>query len=62
MTKQEAEEVASEMRSAGWSNVWLEIDDNGSWRAVAADWDRGEGWLHHRNRLRKEHSDPQPGT
>jgi hypothetical protein len=29
MTKQEAGEIASQMRAVGWETVWLEIDDNG---------------------------------
>ena len=46
MTRQEAEEVAREMRTVGWETVWVEIDDNGEWKAVAVDWDARDGWLH----------------
>jgi hypothetical protein len=46
MTKQEAEAVAREMRDVGWETAWVEVDDNGKWRAVAVDWSPHDGWMH----------------
>ena len=37
MTKSEAEEVAAALCEAGWPFVYIEINDNGTWRAVAED-------------------------
>jgi hypothetical protein len=45
MTKSEAEEVAAALCEAGWPFVYIEINDNGTWRAVAEDESLREGWL-----------------
>jgi hypothetical protein len=37
MTKSAAEEVAAALCEAGWPFVYIEINDNGTWRAVAED-------------------------
>jgi hypothetical protein len=45
MTKDEAEEVAKEMREAGWPDVRVQIDDRGRWSAMAEDPTVEGGWL-----------------
>jgi hypothetical protein len=45
MTKSEAEEVAAALCEAGWPFVYIEINDNGTWRAVAEDDSLRAGWL-----------------
>jgi hypothetical protein len=45
MTKAEAEAVAATLCEAGWPCVYIEINDNGTWRTVAEDEPLREGWL-----------------
>jgi hypothetical protein len=47
MTKSEAEEVAAALCEAGWPFVYIEMNDNGTWRATAEDETLREGWLKH---------------
>jgi hypothetical protein len=48
MTTEEAEEVAANMRAAGWREVALKINDTGEWSVVGEDYEKGRGWLHRR--------------
>jgi hypothetical protein len=45
MTKDEAEQTAIGLRAAGWPVVYVEINDDGTWRAVAEDPGARDGWL-----------------
>jgi hypothetical protein len=45
MTKHQAEQVADGLRDAGWPVVYVEMSDDGKWRAVAEDPDVRDGWL-----------------
>lgn len=45
MTKHQAEQVAEGLRAAGWPVVYVEMSDDGKWRAVAEDPDVHDGWL-----------------
>jgi len=45
MTKYQAEQTAVSLRAAGWPVVYVEINDDGTWRAVAEDWQVRDGWL-----------------
>ena len=45
MTKHQAEQVAEALRAAGWPVVYVEMSDDGKWRAVAEDPDVHDGWL-----------------
>jgi hypothetical protein len=45
MTRAQAEQTADSLRDAGWPVVYVEINDDGSWRAVAEDWAMRDGWL-----------------
>jgi hypothetical protein len=42
MTKHQADDG---LRAAGWPVVYVEINDDGTWRAVAEDWSVRDGWL-----------------
>ena len=45
MTKHQAEQVAEGLRAVGWPVVYVEMSDDGKWRAVAEDPDVHDGWL-----------------
>ena len=45
MTKHQAEQVAEGLRTVGWPVVYVEINDDGTWRAVAEDPGARDGWL-----------------
>jgi hypothetical protein len=45
MTTSQAEQTAVSLRAAGWPVVYVEINDDGKWRAVAEDWQACDGWL-----------------
>jgi len=45
MTRFQADEAATSLRRAGWPVVYVEINDNGTWRAVAKDHETRNGWL-----------------
>lgn len=45
MTRHQAEQVASDLRAVGWPCVSVEVNDDGTWRAVAEDWSIRSGWL-----------------
>jgi hypothetical protein len=45
MTRAQAEQTADSLREAGWPVVYVEINDDGTWRAVAEDWRVRDGWL-----------------
>ena len=44
MTKYQAEQTAVSLRAPGWPVVYVEINDDGTWRAVAEDWQVPDGW------------------
>jgi uncharacterized protein YbjT (DUF2867 family) len=37
VTRYQAEQAAISLRAAGWPVVYIEIDDDGTWQAVAED-------------------------
>jgi hypothetical protein len=45
MTKHQAEQVAEGLRAAGWPVVYVEMSDDGKWRAVAEDRQARNEWL-----------------
>jgi len=45
MTRYQAEQVADGLRDAGWPVVYVEMSDDGKWRAVAEDPGARDGWL-----------------
>jgi hypothetical protein len=45
MTKHQADQVAEGLRAAGWPVVYVEMSDDGKWRAVAEDPGARDGWL-----------------
>jgi hypothetical protein len=47
MTRYQAEQVADGLRDAGWPVVYVEMSDDGKWRAVAEDRGARDGWLTH---------------
>jgi len=51
MTKHQAEQVAEGLRAAGWPVVYVEMSDDGKWRAVAEDPD-----VHDISRHKTRHS------
>jgi hypothetical protein len=45
MTRYQAEQAAISLRAAGWPVVYVDINDHGTWRAVAEDPGARDGWL-----------------
>jgi hypothetical protein len=45
MTRYQAEQTAISLRAAGWPVVYVEINDDGTWRAIAEDPGARDGWL-----------------
>ena len=45
MTKCQAELAAINLRASGWPIVSVQINDDGTWCAVAEDWRVRDGWL-----------------
>jgi len=45
MTKDQAEQTAANLRNAGWPIVYIEVSDDGTWRAVAENRAVRDGWL-----------------
>jgi hypothetical protein len=45
MTRHQAEQTAVSLRTAGWPIVYVEVNDDGTWRAVAEDPVTRDGWL-----------------
>jgi hypothetical protein len=58
MTKDEAEQTAIGLRAAGWPVVYVEINDDGTWRAVAEDRSVRDGWLTRRLSVLKKAERP----
>jgi hypothetical protein len=44
MTRAQAEQTAVSLRAAGWPVAYVEINDDGTWRAVAEDPVARDGW------------------
>jgi hypothetical protein len=47
MTRHQAEQTAVSLRVAGWPVVCVEINNDGTWRVVAEDYEARGGWLTH---------------
>jgi hypothetical protein len=45
MTRSQAQQTAVSLQAAGWPVVYVEMNDDGKWRAVAEDPEARDGWL-----------------
>ena len=54
MTRCQAEQIAASLRAASWPSVFVEMNDDGTWQAVAEDPKAPDGWLTRLLRLRTQ--------
>ena len=54
MTRCQAEQIAASLRAASWPSVLVEMNDDGTWQAVAEDPKARDGWLTRLLRLRTQ--------